>query len=142
MGDIDEKVLEKKALERGEGAGGIDALARLRRQGADGDHDAGLVTVGVHVGCEALDLFDAHRILHHELYPDASAFRFGIRVDGCGRRGVFLHHQLGGTGGKGELGAAVCHILVSTLRLLILSIATCLRVGGAFVDGFVCGRLT
>lgn len=142
VGDVDEQVLEQEALERGEGAGGVDALARLRRQGADGDHDASLVTVGVHVGCETLDLFDTHGVLHHELYPDTSAFWFGIRVGGCGRRGVFLHHQFGGTGGKGELGAAVCHILVSTLRLLMSSIATCVRVEArSWMDGSAGGSL-
>lgn len=118
VGDVDEQVLEQEALEGGESAGGVDALARLRRQGADGDHDAGLETVGVHVGGESLDLFDAHGVLHHELDPNHSTFWFGIRVGGRGWWGVFLDHELGGTRGEGKLSAAVCNKTVSNILSL------------------------
>lgn len=119
MRDVDEQILKKETFECSQGTSGTDALSRLRRQRADGNHNTSLVAVGMYVRGEAFDFLDSHCVFLHKLYPDRSAFGLGMRIRGCWRRGVFLDHEFGRPRGKGQLGATANGKSISTFQLLV-----------------------
>lgn len=110
VGDVDEQIVQQETLERGEGAGRVDALSCLWRESTDCDHDSGLVVVARHISCESLDLLDAHSVVLHEFNVDGTALGLGSRVDGGGWWGVLLDHSLGGARGEGQLGATAMRL--------------------------------
>lgn len=107
VGDVDEQVVLEEALNLGEVLDAGEGLAGGGRQGHVGDHDARLVIVGDCVLCKLADLADAELLVRQELDPDGAAVGHGVRVGGCGGRGVFAEHGVAGTGGELEFGAAV-----------------------------------